>query len=161
MRSFLLRLYKSHIRLIDIQWVVTLINYNLKCYKIQIIQSALLDSQSSTAFYLHEMIFNGPVQPNLSLSCPKILQTISVNTLPLKCFNCFFSSFLKIFNQTPTLDLKFHIWKVGKNTENKNRFEGSRNSAKNIWPKLKMYNAAERELWEHSIIEHCVIIIIM
>ena len=57
--DFYMGLYKSHIRLIDIQWVVTLINYNLKYYKMQIIQSALLASQSPTAFYLHQMIPNG------------------------------------------------------------------------------------------------------
>ena len=57
--DFFLGLNKSHIRLIDIQWVVTLINYNLKCHKMQIIQSALLPAQSSTAFYLHQMIPNG------------------------------------------------------------------------------------------------------
>ena len=58
-KTFFMGLYKSHIRLIDIQWVVTLINYNLKCYKMQIIQSALLASQSPNAFYLHQMIPNG------------------------------------------------------------------------------------------------------
>ena len=61
--KFYLGLYKSHIRLIDIQWVVTLINYNLKCYKMLIIQSALLGSQSPTAFYLQQMIPNGHTSP--------------------------------------------------------------------------------------------------
>ena len=90
MDSFL-GLNKSHIRLIDIQWVVTLINYNLKCHKMQIIQSALLPAQFSAAFYLHQMIPNGLPghQPYLTqpLSCPNSIIQITfskTNVLALK-----------------------------------------------------------------------------